>query len=72
MIKYIAYLLIIFFPLNGTTQNFGGNPPSVKWQQVNNDKARVIFPKGLDSQANYIATEMSIADCNEKPERKPE
>ena len=35
-------------------QNFGGNPPSTNWQQTNTKAARVIFPKGLDSQANRI------------------
>ena len=36
-------------------QRFGGNPPSVKWQQINNDAARIIFPRGLDSSAKRIA-----------------
>lgn len=36
-------------------QEFGGNPPSVKWQQVNTPTVRVIFPGGLDSQANRVA-----------------
>ena len=41
-------------------QNFGGNPASIKWKQVNTDKARVIFPAGLDSQANRIANIMKL------------
>jgi hypothetical protein len=36
-------------------QRFGGNAPSVKWQQVNNDAARVIFPKGMDTSASRVA-----------------
>ena len=36
-------------------QRFGGNPPSVKWQQVNNPAAKVIFPHGLDSVAMQVA-----------------
>lgn len=36
-------------------QRFGGNPLSVKWQQLNNDAARVIFPRGLDSAAARVA-----------------
>ena len=36
-------------------QRFGGNAPSMKWQQVNNDAARVIFPEGMDSSAARIA-----------------
>ncbi|MBL7700725.1 MAG: hypothetical protein JNM14_00625 [Ferruginibacter sp.] len=46
------------FPL--LAQNFGGNPASIKWRQVNTSKARVIFPAGLDSQANRIASMMQM------------
>lgn len=41
-------------------QNFGGNPASLKWKQVNTDRVRVIFPNGLDSQANRIANVMKL------------
>ena len=37
-------------------QQFGGNPPSHKWNQINTDSARIIFPPGLDSQANRVAS----------------
>ena len=36
-------------------QEFGGNPPSIKWQQVNIPAAKVIFPSGLDSAALRVA-----------------
>lgn len=36
-------------------QEFGGNPPSLKWNQINTDSARIIFPVGLDSQARRVA-----------------
>ncbi|MBD1394778.1 TolB family protein [Mucilaginibacter glaciei] len=36
-------------------QQFGGNPPSIKWQQVNTLAARVIFPQGLDTAALRVA-----------------
>ena len=36
-------------------QQFGGNPPSLKWRQINTDTARIIFPVGLDSQAQQVA-----------------
>lgn len=58
MFKPGAFLLLSFcFLFSGylSAQNFGGNPSSVKWYQVNTPAARVIFPKGLDSQANRIA-----------------
>ena len=43
-----------------SAQNFGGNPKSVQWQQVNTANARVIFPAGLDSQAARIAVIMKL------------
>ncbi len=61
MIKYISLFSLCLFLLiaNYTiAQNFGGNPSSIKWKQVNNSAARVIFPAGLDSQANRAANLM--------------
>ncbi len=46
-------LLLFFF---ASAQQFGGNPPSVKWKQLNTDTARVIFPAGMDSVANRVAS----------------
>ncbi|MGZ8550302.1 MAG: TolB family protein [Chitinophagaceae bacterium] len=48
-----------FFLLSWTglfAQRFGGTPPSVKWQQISTDTARIIFPEGLDSQAQRVAS----------------
>jgi hypothetical protein len=60
----LGSLTFLFFMLGifCRAQNFGGNPPSVKWKQINTEKARVIFPKGLDSQANRIAIVMKLLD----------
>ena len=38
------------------SQVFGGTPPSQKWKQINTDSVRIIFPAGLDSQANRAAS----------------
>jgi hypothetical protein len=43
-------------------QQFGGNPPSIKWQQVNTPQARVIFSQGMDSIAIRVA--QTIARMN--------
>jgi hypothetical protein len=59
-ITNIALLLLL--PFLGMAQNFGGNPASLKWKQINTSKARVIFPAGLDSQANRIANVMQLMD----------
>lgn len=54
MYIFFNCFLVLSFSV-ATAQNFGGNPASIKWQQVNTPAVRVIFPKGLDSQANRIA-----------------
>src|SRR5665811_118978 len=40
-------------------QQFGGNPPSIKWNQVNTPEARIIFPQQLDSSATRISNIIS-------------
>ena len=37
-------------------QQFGGNSPSLKWKQINTDTARIIFPPGLEIQAQQVAS----------------
>ncbi|HEY6899068.1 MAG TPA: hypothetical protein VI233_00435, partial [Puia sp.] len=48
-------LSLLFFTTTVSAQQFGGNPPSLKWRQLNTDTARIIFPMGLDSQAQQVA-----------------
>ena len=36
-------------------QQFGGNPPSIHWKQIDTDTARIIFPEGLDSTAQRVS-----------------
>ncbi len=61
--EFTGRLLFCFFfgalGMQAHAQRFGGNPPSLKWQQVNNKAAKVIFPHGLDSVAMQVA---GIAD----------
>jgi len=40
-------------------QQFGGNPPSIKWNHVNTPEARIIFPQQLDSSATRISNIIS-------------
>ncbi|MGG9964451.1 hypothetical protein [Ferruginibacter sp. SUN106] len=61
-VKHIVAVLIFSLPFYVAAQNFGGNAPSIKWRQINTPKARVIFPVGLDSQANRIANEVLLMD----------
>jgi len=45
----------LFLSTGLSAQIFGGNPPSLKWRQLNTDTARILFPIGLDSQAQTVA-----------------
>ncbi len=47
--------LLLCFSSGLFAQQFGGNPPSLKWKQLNTDTARIIFPTGLDSVAQQVA-----------------
>ena len=50
-------------------QQFGGHPPSTKWNQINNDTLRVIFPAGLglEKQAADIATTVHTLNAQTLP-----
>ena len=53
--KLISALSLLFFlPAYLNAQQFGGNPSSLHWKQINDQQTRVIFPQGMDSQANRI------------------
>ena len=60
-----SFLLI--FSLLTNAQQFGGNPPSLKWSQISNDTARVIFPSGLDSQALQVFSIVQTLGKNTLP-----
>ena len=51
----VLLLLLLATATKSNAQQFGGNPPSIKWNQVKTPAAKVIFPKGLDSSAFEVA-----------------
>lgn len=51
---FTGCLLLIVSYLSA--QQFGGNPPSVKWKQISTDTVRIIFPDGTDSIALRVAS----------------
>ena len=53
--KFCCLVVLVALTVSLHAQRFGGYPPSVKWQQVNNKAAKVIFPRGLDSVAMQVA-----------------
>lgn len=58
--KLLPFCLLV--PFFTTAQNFGGNPASIQWMQVNTHSSKVIFPKGLDSQAQRISNMVQMLD----------
>jgi len=56
--QYLTISIAFLFSIKSYAQEFGGNPPSLKWQQVNTKAARIIFSKGLETQARRIASIM--------------
>jgi len=68
MRKFFVSFLFLFCISNHLlyAQNIGVNRGSIKWQQINNTAARIIFPNGQDSLAQRVAT---IADALAKNHR---
>ncbi|MGO4288074.1 hypothetical protein [Chitinophaga sp. RAB17] len=53
--RILATISLFALSLSLSAQQFGGNPPSLKWQQINTDTVRVIFPKGMTPQGERVA-----------------
>lgn len=58
----LSGFLFFFFPFFIVAQHVGGNPSTIKWHQITTNTARVIFPAGLDSQANRINNIVGLLD----------
>ncbi|MEO7984783.1 MAG: hypothetical protein ABI688_11950, partial [Bacteroidota bacterium] len=56
MRKLVSLSFLFLIPFTIFAQQFGGNPPSHAWKQINTDSVRIIFPEGLDSQANRVSS----------------
>ena len=47
--------IFMFWIFEANAQLFGGIPPSLKWKQINTDTARILFPQGMEKQAQEVA-----------------
>ncbi|RTL60713.1 MAG: hypothetical protein EKK37_00730 [Sphingobacteriales bacterium] len=50
-----------------SAQQFGGNPASIKWKQINTDTVRVIFPAGLEKQAARVVAITAALQSSTNP-----
>ncbi len=55
MKRFFFFAFCLFISYVSHAQQFGGNPSSIHWNQINTDTVRVIFPKGFDVKAQRIA-----------------
>ena len=55
IVRSLLVFLWLCLSLQISAQQFGGNPPSLKWRQIDTDPARIIFPAGLDTAAQQVA-----------------
>lgn len=63
-IKFHFLILSFLIPVFLQAQNFGGNPSSEKWKQINTNTSRVIFPTGCDSQAIRISKTIELLNSS--------
>ncbi len=47
--------LVLVQQISLSAQNFGGNPPGQRWQQIESPNVRVIYPYDLEAKAQRIA-----------------
>jgi hypothetical protein len=57
---------VLFSTGQGFSQGFGGFKPGINWQQINTPVVRVIFPKGLEFQANRVANNILYLSENNR------
>lgn len=53
--RFILAITLLTLSFSLSAQQFGGNPPSLKWQQINTDTIRVIFPKGMTNAGERVS-----------------
>jgi hypothetical protein len=67
LIRSVFFVGTLFAALAVNAQDFGGNPPSIKWNQVITPAARVIFPVGMDSAGIHVANILQRINDVNKP-----
>ena len=53
---HLLFLLFLLLSIHSSAQEFGGNPSSIKWRQINTDTARIIFPEGMEESGRKVAS----------------
>jgi len=65
-VKQIIFVFLPFFLLfqaaTSNAQRFGGNPPSLKWKQLETEQVKVIFPPARVAEAQRLANVVSTME----------
>lgn len=64
--RSVLLALLLIFSIDGWAQEFGGNPPRMKWRQINTDTARVIFPENMVDEAQRVANTVHYLNKNHR------
>ncbi len=65
----MAFCFGVFLMMSSFTswaQEFGGNPPQMKWRQINTDTVRVIFPENMGNEAQRVANTVHYLSKNHR------
>lgn len=54
--RLLLFVLFLGGSLFVNAQQFGGNPSALKWNQVDTDTARIIFPEGMEESGRRVAS----------------
>lgn len=66
-ISLAAFIAVFFiYRLPALSQRYvdAPNPPSIDWKVINNEKSKIIFPKGVESEAIRIAETIDYIQKN--------
>jgi len=64
LLFFMALTPCVLFAQFGTANN--GNPPGIKWKELSNKSARIIFPEGLESRAKRVADVIDYLNKNNR------
>jgi hypothetical protein len=65
-LKHLIFIILSSFFLKIQAQDFGAYPPSLKWEQINTDTLRIIFPSELEPQAQRTSALIHYMAGNNK------
>ena len=59
-LRFFSFVFVLFYifpnsPLQAQTYPLGLTPSNLKWRQINNEDMQIVFPEGIEDQAQRIA-----------------